>query len=193
MSGRSSRFVADFVGSSNVLAPDFVASMAGSARWASLRPEKIALLAAERHARADAHADEGRVAQIIYHGAVTGSACEAERRRLLLDVPARRGHRRRRATRCRADLPPDALHLMEPDMASRPRGHVPPTAAASSARSPTLFCARRELLTAPAAAAAAAVARHRLSRLAVRAAAAELLLARRLLRRHRPPVHARDL
>jgi putative spermidine/putrescine transport system ATP-binding protein len=36
-----SRFVADFVGSSNVLPPDFVASIAGERRWASLRPEAV--------------------------------------------------------------------------------------------------------------------------------------------------------
>ena len=37
----SSRFVADFVGSSNVLTPDFVHSVLGERRWASLRPEAI--------------------------------------------------------------------------------------------------------------------------------------------------------
>ena len=36
-----SRFVADFVGSSNVLAPDFVETVTGEKRWASLRPESI--------------------------------------------------------------------------------------------------------------------------------------------------------
>ena len=36
-----SRFVADFVGSSNVLPPDFVAPIAGERRWASLRPETV--------------------------------------------------------------------------------------------------------------------------------------------------------
>ena len=35
----NSRFVADFVGSSNVLPPDFVLRHAGEKRWASLRPE----------------------------------------------------------------------------------------------------------------------------------------------------------
>ena len=37
----NSRFVADFVGSSNVLAPDLVYAMFGEKRWASLRPESI--------------------------------------------------------------------------------------------------------------------------------------------------------
>ena len=42
-----SRFVADFVGSSNVLAPDFIAAVAGEKRWASLRPESIQVKAGE--------------------------------------------------------------------------------------------------------------------------------------------------
>ena len=37
----ATRFVADFVGSSNVLPPDFVERHTGQRRWASLRPEKI--------------------------------------------------------------------------------------------------------------------------------------------------------
>ncbi len=41
-----SRFVADFVGSSNVLAPDFVGMMLGEKRWASLRPEAIHVIKA---------------------------------------------------------------------------------------------------------------------------------------------------
>ena len=42
----NTRFVADFVGSSNVLAPDFVNSILGVKRWASLRPEAIHVMAA---------------------------------------------------------------------------------------------------------------------------------------------------
>jgi putative spermidine/putrescine transport system ATP-binding protein len=38
------RFAADFVGSSNVLSPAFSTAAGGPARWASLRPEKIAIL-----------------------------------------------------------------------------------------------------------------------------------------------------
>ncbi|MDB5524460.1 MAG: transporter ATP-binding protein [Rhizobium sp.] len=37
----ASRFVADFVGSSNILPPDFTASLTGTRAWASLRPEAI--------------------------------------------------------------------------------------------------------------------------------------------------------
>ena len=39
----NSRFVADFVGSSNVLAPELVATLVGQRRWASLRPEAVQL------------------------------------------------------------------------------------------------------------------------------------------------------
>jgi len=37
----ASRFVADFVGSSNILPPDFTASLTGQRAWASLRPEVV--------------------------------------------------------------------------------------------------------------------------------------------------------
>ena len=40
----NSRFVADFVGSSNVLPPDFTAKLTGEQLWASLRPEAIQLV-----------------------------------------------------------------------------------------------------------------------------------------------------
>lgn len=45
----NSRFVADFVGSSNVLPPDFVATLVASHRWASLRPEAIRLTESTGH------------------------------------------------------------------------------------------------------------------------------------------------
>lgn len=39
----ASRFVADFVGSSNVLPPDFVGILTGTPSWASLRPEAVSV------------------------------------------------------------------------------------------------------------------------------------------------------
>ncbi len=44
----ATRFVADFVGSSNVLPPDLVAAVGGPRAWASLRPEAIRLAAEGR-------------------------------------------------------------------------------------------------------------------------------------------------
>jgi putative spermidine/putrescine transport system ATP-binding protein len=48
----NSRFVADFVGSSNVLPPDFVARHGGERRWASLRPEAVRIVGTESGALA---------------------------------------------------------------------------------------------------------------------------------------------
>ena len=42
----NTKFVADFVGSSNILAPEFVAGVLGQKRWASLRPEAIHVIRA---------------------------------------------------------------------------------------------------------------------------------------------------
>ncbi|WP_347310299.1 ABC transporter ATP-binding protein [Defluviimonas sp. SAOS-178_SWC] len=44
----ATRFVADFVGSSNVLPPDLTAALGGPRAWASLRPEAIAIAPAGR-------------------------------------------------------------------------------------------------------------------------------------------------
>ncbi|HLC08351.1 MAG TPA: ABC transporter ATP-binding protein, partial [Methyloceanibacter sp.] len=53
-----SRFVADFVGSSNVLSPSFASLHGGAAKWTSLRPEKVGVHAPGTAAPAQsAHAD----------------------------------------------------------------------------------------------------------------------------------------
>ncbi|MEZ5871730.1 MAG: ABC transporter ATP-binding protein [Nitratireductor sp.] len=57
-----SRFVADFVGSSNVLPPEFTKSHGGPERWSSLRPEDIRL-----------DAVKGYPAKIISHSYLGGS------------------------------------------------------------------------------------------------------------------------
>jgi putative spermidine/putrescine transport system ATP-binding protein len=41
----ATRFVADFVGSSNVLPPEMTAALGGEERWASLRPEAVRIVA----------------------------------------------------------------------------------------------------------------------------------------------------
>ena len=78
-----SRFVADFVGSSNVLPPDFVARYTGVRQWASLRPEALRL------------ADDGTeraipatVAGRAYLGASTRLSLDAGGARLHAVVPA---------------------------------------------------------------------------------------------------------
>jgi putative spermidine/putrescine transport system ATP-binding protein len=57
-----SRFVADFVGSSNLLPPDLTRALGGPERWASLRPEAVRLTGETGQGR-------GRVTAIRYLGA----------------------------------------------------------------------------------------------------------------------------
>ncbi|MGH6702580.1 MAG: ABC transporter ATP-binding protein, partial [Bradyrhizobium sp.] len=73
-----SRFVADFVGSSNVLSPAFASGHGGAAKWTSLRPEKIGVFPAGAAVpEAHAHAD-GVIKMINYQGAVTRFGVEIE-------------------------------------------------------------------------------------------------------------------
>ncbi len=77
------KFVADFVGSSNVLPPDFVARHAGQKRWGSLRPEQIRV--------ARAASGDGVAARVVskhYLGAATRLALDADGLRMHATVPA---------------------------------------------------------------------------------------------------------
>lgn len=81
----ATRFVADFVGSSNVLPPDFVQRWSGQRRWGSLRPEAI------RVDRGGAKGNEGVAARLVgtnYLGATTRLALDADGLRLHAVVPA---------------------------------------------------------------------------------------------------------
>jgi len=82
-----SRFVADFVGSSNVLSPTFASGHGGAAKWTSLRPEKIGVFPSgtpvpEGHAYTD-----GEIKMISYQGAVTRLCVEAQNMRITAEVP----------------------------------------------------------------------------------------------------------
>jgi putative spermidine/putrescine transport system ATP-binding protein len=83
-----SRFVADFVGSSNVLSPSFASQHGGPAKWTSLRPEKVGVHAPGTAAPAqNAHAD-GEVKMISYQGSMTRFSVEIENARITAEVPA---------------------------------------------------------------------------------------------------------
>jgi putative spermidine/putrescine transport system ATP-binding protein len=56
------RFVANFVGSSNVLPPDVSAALGGPGKWVSLRPERISI---------DGKGTKGKVTSVHYQGATT--------------------------------------------------------------------------------------------------------------------------
>lgn len=77
------RFVADFVGSSNVLPPDFVQRYSGQLRWGSLRPESIRI---GRAAKGDGVA--ARLVSTNYLGATTRLALDVDGLRLHAIVPA---------------------------------------------------------------------------------------------------------
>ena len=75
------RFVADFVGSSNVIAPDVMIRLGGEKRWASLRPEAIRVRPAGEGVSA-------MVQQSSFLGAVNRLLVEAGGTRLHVMLPA---------------------------------------------------------------------------------------------------------
>jgi putative spermidine/putrescine transport system ATP-binding protein len=75
-----SRFVADFVGSSNVLPPEMVEKLTGKRHWASLRPESVKLSADGRM--------KARVASASYLGGSTRIALDMEGIRINALVPS---------------------------------------------------------------------------------------------------------
>jgi putative spermidine/putrescine transport system ATP-binding protein len=106
-----SRFVADFVGSSNVLSPEFTVRHGGSRAWTSLRPEKIVLAGGD--AVPASHVSlEATVASFHYQGAVTRIAVDADGTRLNVSAPA--SERRFKAgDTLRITWPRSAMHPME--------------------------------------------------------------------------------
>jgi putative spermidine/putrescine transport system ATP-binding protein len=76
----SSRFVADFVGSSNVLPPAVTQALGGPAKWASLRPEKTRLAAQS--------AVMGEVSALRYLGAATRVIAQCNGVEIAALVPA---------------------------------------------------------------------------------------------------------
>jgi putative spermidine/putrescine transport system ATP-binding protein len=99
-----SRFVADFVGSSNVLPPEFVAALNGERRWASLRPESVRLSDNGRH--------EATVVASSFLGGSTRLALDLGELRLHALIPSAM-EIPESGTRVRIDWNADDLHLME--------------------------------------------------------------------------------
>ena len=84
-----SKFVADFVGSSNVLSPKFSKAHGGPEAWISLRPEKINLMSADQKVINNQLNAEGRVIAVHYQGAMTRVVIASEGVRLSALLPAR--------------------------------------------------------------------------------------------------------
>src|SRR6478672_664627 len=82
-----SRFVADFVGSSNVLPPDFAAAHGGPLAWTSLRPEKITVQHIAEKPPDDLVSAEGRITAVQYQGTMTRIIIAAGGTRLTAAIP----------------------------------------------------------------------------------------------------------
>lgn len=83
-----SRFVADFVGSSNLLPPEFAMAHGGTMAWTSLRPEKIKVVAPGEPVHGNQHTVSGHIISIQYQGAVTRISTDVEGIRIAAVVPA---------------------------------------------------------------------------------------------------------
>ncbi|PWV98238.1 putative spermidine/putrescine transport system ATP-binding protein [Hoeflea marina] len=100
-----SRFVADFVGSSNVLSPETTQRLGGPAEWASLRPEDIRLGSGGGH--------EARVTGASFLGSATRVTLNAAGGKLTVLLPAGSSVPEPGAG-VRFSWEPSALHLMGP-------------------------------------------------------------------------------
>ncbi|MBT9386274.1 ABC transporter ATP-binding protein [Pseudooceanicola sp. CBS1P-1] len=98
----ASRFVADFVGSSNVI-PAEVAGIGAPGQWASLRPEDI---------RLDPAGQAARVTGRFFHGRVTKLTLELRGQRLSALIPAQQAAPEAGAE-VRIAWSPEHLHLLE--------------------------------------------------------------------------------
>jgi putative spermidine/putrescine transport system ATP-binding protein len=102
-------FVADFVGSSNVLPPEMVARLVGVRRWASLRPEAIRVAAAS----GDEPGLVGRLMTRSYLGASTRLGFDLEGLHVHVVRPA--SEQLPTGERMVLRFAPEALHLLEPE------------------------------------------------------------------------------
>jgi putative spermidine/putrescine transport system ATP-binding protein len=107
------RFVADFVGSSNVIDAATTKAWVGTDKPASLRPEKIALLAANAAAPTGAVTIDGRVTEVLYQGAVRRIELDTASGRLVAAVPAAGAGDAAAGATVRLAFARSALHLMD--------------------------------------------------------------------------------
>jgi putative spermidine/putrescine transport system ATP-binding protein len=107
------RFVADFVGSANVLDPDFSASIGGARAWTSLRPEKISIAAAGAPTSDGRQQVEGVVTAVQYQGATRRVTVDVNGTPLGVSLPAD-AHPAKQGDQVALSWRPDAVHALEP-------------------------------------------------------------------------------
>ena len=98
------RFVADFVGSSNILPPVLTQALGGPARWASLRPEALRVV--------DSGPLAGQVTALRYLGAATRVTITAQGQEIAAMLPAGAAVPAV-GSPLALGFAPDALHLMD--------------------------------------------------------------------------------
>jgi putative spermidine/putrescine transport system ATP-binding protein len=109
----TTRFVADFVGSSNLLPPELTLRLAGTAGWGSLRAERISVTRGLADVPEGRVAIEGTVESVQYQGAVTRLAVLAEGSEITAAVPGIAGEQA--GDRVVLHWPAGAVHVMSPD------------------------------------------------------------------------------
>jgi putative spermidine/putrescine transport system ATP-binding protein len=107
------RFVAGFVGASNVLEPAVAERLGGRRGLHSLRPERIALLGPQDTAGPDGIQAEGRVESLLYHGATRRLAVAVSGASLLVSLSAGTDAPPRVGESVRLAWPRAAMHAME--------------------------------------------------------------------------------
>lgn len=78
----ANRFVADFVGTSNVVDGDTAEALVGRAGTVAIRPERIVLLASDEPVPAGMRSVTAQVAEVVYAGAITRVAVDTSGVRL---------------------------------------------------------------------------------------------------------------
>jgi putative spermidine/putrescine transport system ATP-binding protein len=105
----ATHFVARFVGSSNVLDPDFSAKHGGVRRWTSLRPENIRIA----NGVVDGQGIEASVVSVQYQGATTRLTVDADGTPLSVTLPTG-AQPFRQGDKVTLTWRPEALHALEP-------------------------------------------------------------------------------
>jgi hypothetical protein len=182
------RFVADFVGSSNVLSPQLTERLAGVAEWSSLRPEDIRL--------GDEAGQDATVTASSFLGSATRVTLDVSGEKINVLLPSGRAGTftgGKHPLLVGQERPaPDGSRGMS-SAASAPAAAILPGRGGVGGALSDAFWRNPKLLLFRHADASAAVARHHLSRQPFRPAHPELLFDRRILRSCGARVHAQDL
>jgi putative spermidine/putrescine transport system ATP-binding protein len=108
----NNRFVADFVGSSNVFSPELSKASGGPPKWASLRPEKIMVGRGKAKPAKDEQATSATISAIHYQGAVTRLNTRTPQGHMInVSVPSAAGKFSEGETLA-LSWPRDAFHIM---------------------------------------------------------------------------------